>query len=61
MHTMYRKDDKATTKRIWLFTNDDNPNANDNNRREQSFQHAKDMAGITLFPIIIYDDNNGWK
>jgi ATP-dependent DNA helicase 2 subunit 1 len=46
---------KVGHKRIFLFTNDDNPNANNENLRNQSIQRAKDLAelgiDIELFPI----------
>lgn len=38
---MHYSDKKPFTKRIFLFTNEDNPNATDNNQRNQAFSYAK--------------------
>ncbi len=41
---------KVGHKRIFLFTNEDNPNANAKHLREQSFQRAK----VRIFPLVVY-------
>lgn len=35
-------------KRIFLFTNDDDPNANNEHLRNQSIQRAKDLAELGI-------------
>ncbi|KAL6072069.1 X-ray repair cross-complementing protein 6 [Balamuthia mandrillaris] len=39
---------KVGHKRIFLFTNEDNPNAENKNLRDQSFQRAKDLAELGI-------------
>lgn len=38
---VYYSEKKPYTKRIFLFTNDDNPNATDRSQREQAINYAK--------------------
>jgi hypothetical protein len=46
-----RTQDRANHQRIWLFTNDDNPNANFADERERTIQQAKVGSVLVLFPF----------
>ena len=39
---------KVGHKRIFLFTNEDNPNANNKQLRDRSFQRAKDLNELNI-------------
>jgi len=51
---------KVGHKRIFLFTNDDNPNENDSNVKEQSIQRAKDLSELGI-DIELFGMNCGDK
>mmetsp|Transcript_28758 Transcript_28758/g.25875 ORF Transcript_28758/g.25875 Transcript_28758/m.25875 type:complete len:396 (+) Transcript_28758:39-1226(+) len=54
-HVFKDVDKKPFTKRIFLFTNEDNPSATDSNQRNQAFSYAKRLTemnvDIELFPL----------